>query len=75
MAKHSFYRIEIDFPATPQQPVVFYRKERQCTTFKGADRQQTRIVNQACDAWREYNFRRLTVSRVPADQVDHMKLY
>jgi len=69
MAKHSFYRVEIDFDETPQHPIVFFRKERQCTTAKGMDRQQNRVVNESCDQWRQYNFRRLTVSRVPADQV------
>jgi len=69
VVKHSYYRIEVDFPETPQQPIVYYRKEGKCTTAKGMDRQHNRMVNEACDAWREHNFRRLTVSRVPADQV------
>ena len=67
--KHSFYRVEVDFPETPQHPIVYFRKERKCKTSKGMDRQQNRIVNEACDDWRDYNFRRLTVSRVPAEEV------
>ena len=36
---------------------------------KGMDRQHNRMVNEACDAWRQYDFKRLTVSRVPASEV------
>ena len=66
---HSFYRIEIDFPESPQHPIVYFRKERKCKTAKGMDRQHNRMVNESCDQWRAYNFRRLTVSRVPASEV------
>lgn len=69
VVKHCYYRIEIDFPETPQHPIVYFRKCGKCTTAKGMDRQHNRMVNEACDAWREYNFRRLTVSRVPASEV------
>lgn len=69
MTAFSHYRIEIDFPETPQQPIVYFRKVKRCTTAKGMDRQHSRMVNEACDAWREYNFRRLTVSRVPVSEV------
>jgi len=69
VVKHSFYRIEIDFPESPQHPIVYFRKERKCKTAKGMDRQHNRMVNESCDQWRAYNFRRLTVSRVPADEV------
>ena len=67
--KHSFYRIEIDLHESPCHPIIFFRKERKCKTAKGMDRQHNRMVNEACDAWRDYNFRRLTVSRVPAEEV------
>jgi len=67
--KHSFYRVEIDFDESPQHPIVYFRKERKCSTAKGMDRQHNRIVNESCDEWRQFSFRRLTVSRVPADQV------
>jgi hypothetical protein len=66
---YSHYRIEIDMPETPQHPIVYFRKKRKCNTAKGMDRQHNRMVNEACDAWRQYNFRRLTVSRVPASEV------
>jgi len=66
---YSHYKIEVDFPETPLHPIVYFRKAKKCKTAKGMDRQQNRMVNEACDAWREMNFRRLTVSRVPADQV------
>jgi hypothetical protein len=69
MITSSFYRVEIDFPESPQHPIVYFRKERKCKTHKGMERQHDRVVNESCDHWREYNFRRLTVSRVPADQV------
>ena len=69
VVKHSFYRVEIEFDETPQHPIVYFRKEGRCKTAKGMDRQQNRVVNESCDQWRQYNFRRLTVSRVPADQV------
>ena len=68
VVKHSFYRIEVDFDESPH-PTVFFRKEGKCTTFKGADRQMNRVTNEVCDQFREQNFRRLTVARVPADQV------
>ena len=68
MAKHSFYRVQIDFRDS-LVPVIFFRKERQCKTSKGMDRQHDRVVNESCDQWRQYDFHRLTVSRVPADQV------
>ena len=67
--KHSFYRIEIDFTETPEHPIVFFRKERKCKTAKGMERQHNRMVNETCDAWRQYDFKRLTVSRVPAEEV------
>ena len=66
---HSFYRVEIDFAESPQFPIIFFRKERKCKTAKGMDRQHNRIVNESCDQWRGYNFSRLTVSRVPAEEV------
>lgn len=69
MPTHSFYRVEIDFAESPQHPIVFFRKERKCKTAKGMDRQHERIVNESCDQWRQYNFARLTVSRVPASEV------
>jgi hypothetical protein len=68
IVKHSYYKIEIDFDETPQHPIVYFRKCGKCTTAKGMDRQHNRMVNEACDAWRQYNFRRLTVSRVPASE-------
>jgi len=65
--KHSFYRIEIDF--ADAHPIVFFRKEGKCKTAKGMDRQMNRVTNESCDQWRQYNFHRLTVSRVPAEEV------
>ena len=69
VVKHSFYRIEIEFAESPAHPIVYFRKEGKCKTAKGMDRQHNRMVNEACDAWRQYNFSRLTVSRVPASEV------
>ena len=68
VVKHHFYRVEVEF-AESQHPIVYFRKEGKCTTFKGADRQQNRVVNESCDQWREHDFSRLTVTRVPADEV------
>lgn len=70
MAKHFFYRVEVEF-AHSQYPMVFFRKEGQCKTAKGMDRQQNRIVNESCDQWRDYNFSRLTVTRVPESEVSN----
>ena len=69
VVKHSFYKIEIDTHEAPLHPIVYFRKEGKCKTAKGMDRQMNRVTNESCDQWREYNFRRLTVSRVPADEV------
>ena len=65
---YSHYKIEIDMPET-EIPIIYFRKERRCKTAKGMDRQHNRMVNEACDAWRQYEFKRLTVSRVPAEEV------
>ena len=65
---YSHYKIEIYMPET-EIPIIYFRKERKCKTAKGMDRQHNRMVNEACDAWRQYNFKRLTVSRVPAEEV------
>jgi len=67
--KHSHYKIEVDFVESPQHPITYFRKCGKCTTAKGMERQHDRMVNEACDAWRAYNFRRLTVSVVPASEV------
>ena len=67
--KHSHYKIEVDFVESPGHPIVYFRKCGKCTTAKGMDRQHNRIVNEACDALRDYCFRRLTVSRVPVEEV------
>ena len=69
VVKHSFYRVEVEFAETPEHPIVYFRKEGKCKTAKGMDRQHNRMVNEACDAWRQYDFKRLTVSRVPAEEV------
>ena len=69
VVKHSFYRVEVEFAETPEHPIVYFRKEGKCTTAKGMDRQHNRMVNEACDSWREFNFSRLTVTRVPASEV------
>ena len=69
VVKHSFYRVEVEFAETPEHPIVYFRKEGKCKTAKGMDRQHNRMVNEACDAWRQYNFKRLTVTRVPASEV------
>jgi len=69
VVKHSHYCIEVDFDESPCHPIVYFRKEGKCTTQKGMDRQHNRMVNEACDTWRDYGFRRLTVSRVPANEV------
>ena len=68
VVKHSFYRIEIDFPETTKT-FVYFRKEGKCTSFTGADRQMNRVTNEVCDEWREFGFRRITVARVPANEV------
>ena len=68
MSAFSFYRVEIDMPET-EIPIVYFRKVKRCSTAKGMDRQHNRMVNEACDAWRQYDFKRLTVSRVPAEEV------
>ena len=68
-ATNVFYRVEIDTDDAPQQPIIYFRKCKRCTTAKGMDRQHNRMLNEACDAWRDYGFRRLTVSRVPSDEV------
>ena len=65
---YSHYKIEIDMPET-EIPIVYFRKVKRCSTAKGMDRQHNRMVNEACDSWRQYNFKRLTVSRVPAEEV------
>ena len=70
MAKHSFYRVEVEFPHS-QYPMVFHRKEKQCKTAKGMDRQQNRIVNESCDQWRDRDFSRLTVTRVSESEVSN----
>ena len=66
-----FYKVEIDTHEAPQHPIIYFRKAKRCKTAKGADRQHNRIVNETVDAWRQYEqqFRRITVSRVPADVV------
>jgi hypothetical protein len=69
MTAYSHYRIEIDTVESPLHPIVYFRKCKKCTTAKGMDRQHNRMVNEAVDAWRQYNFSRLTVSRVPASEV------
>jgi hypothetical protein len=63
-----FYKVEID-TKDAVQPIIYFRKAKRCKTAKGADRQHNRIVNETVDAWRQYDFKRLTVSRVPADVV------
>ena len=68
-ATNVFYKVEINTVDTLQQPIIYFRKCKRCTTAKGMDRQHNRMLNEACDAWRDYGFRRLTVSRVPADEV------
>ena len=65
---YSHYKIEIEMPET-EIAIVYFRKCKKCTTAKGMDRQHNRMVNEACDAWRQYEFKRLTVSRVPAEEV------
>ena len=69
-ATNVFYKVEID-TKDAVQPIIYFRKCRRCTTAKGMDRQHNRIVNETVDAWRQYEqqFRRITVSRVPADVV------
>ena len=64
---YAYYKIEIDTHEAPLHPIIYFRKERQCKTVHGRDRQHNRMVNEAVDAWRQYDqqFRRLTVSRVP----------
>ena len=69
--KHSFYKIEIDTADSPQQPIIYFRKEGKCTTAKGMDRQHNRMVNETVEQWRPFSqqIRRYTVSRVPEDVV------
>ena len=70
---HSYYRIKIDTKDAPEHPIVYFRKCGKCTTAKGMDRQQNRIVNETVEAWRQFEGQilRYTVSRVPADVVAH----
>ena len=63
----STYRIEID--NADGTTSILYAQRPKCKTAKGMDRQHNRMVNEACDAWRQYNFARLTVSRGPAEEV------
>ena len=67
---HVFYRVEID-TKDAVQPIIYFRKAKRCKTRKGADRQHDRIVNETVDAWRQFDWqiRRYTVSRVPAEVV------
>lgn len=74
MTQFSFYRVELDFPETPEHPVIYYRKCRRCKTAKGMDRQHNRMVNEAVDDWRSYGFKLLTVTRVPAEEVSQAPL-
>jgi hypothetical protein len=69
VVKHSHYKIQVDFVESPGHPIVYFRKEGKCKTFNGGMRQMDRVTNESCDAWRDYNFRRLTVSVVPAEEV------
>lgn len=69
IVKHSHYKIEVSPLASPQHPITYFRKEGKCTTHKGMERQMERMVQEACDAWRAYEIKSFTVSRVPADEV------
>ena len=71
-ATNVFYKVEIDTKDSVQ-PIIYFRKERRCTTAKGADRQHNRIVNETVNDWRQFSSQitRYTVSRVPADVVVH----
>ena len=66
----AFYKVEID-TKDAVQPIIYFRKAKRCKTRKGADRQHDRIVNETVDAWRQFDWqiRRYTVSRVPAEVV------
>jgi len=67
-----FYKVEID-TVDSQQPIIYFRKCRKCSTAKGADRQHNRIVNETVESWRPFSqqISRYTVSRVPVDVVVH----
>lgn len=67
-----FYKVEID-TVDCQQPIIYFRKCRKCSTAKGADRQHNRIVNETVESWRPFShqIKRYTVSRVPVDVVVH----
>ena len=67
--KHSHYKIVVKPLASPQHPITYFRKCGKCTTHKGMERQMERMVQEACDAWRAYEIKSFTVSRVPADEV------
>ena len=72
IVKHSYYKIEIDTVDAPQQPIVYFRKEGKCKTAKGMERQHERVVNLCVEALRDLPagfWRRLTVTRVPIEQV------
>ena len=69
IVKHSHYKIVVNPKASPQHPITYFRKCGKCTTAKGMERQMDRIVQEACDAWRNYEIRSFVVSRVPADEV------
>ena len=70
IVKHSYYKIEIDTVDAPQQPIVYFRKEGNCKTAKGMERQHNRIVNETVEEWRQFSeqIRRYTISRVPASE-------
>ena len=69
IVKHSHYKIEVKTIASPQHPITYFRKCGKCTTAKGMERQMERMVQEACDAWRNYEIKSFTVSRVPATEV------
>ena len=66
----AFYRVELD--RADGSTAVEYRKRRKATTAKGMSRQHDNMVNAVIEELRYYRiegWKRLTVTRVPADEV------
>ena len=67
---YAFYRVELD--RADGTTAVEYRKRRKATTAKGMSRQHDNVVNAVIEELRYYRiegWKRLTVTRVPADEV------
>mgnify|MGYP001566049354 CR=1 FL=1 len=69
IVKHQHYRIEITTAMSPKHPIVYFRKVGKCTTLSGEERQYDRLTNEAYEAWRAYNVKRITVAPIPYQEV------